>query len=114
MSRTLVVGVSADKNAAGILGALAPLASRLILTRAAHPRAAAPGALLAALPPGVCAETALSVGEALACAAAPPRHPVVCVAGSLFLVGDVLSLRAGSPDSPCRIEKEADSINARL
>jgi dihydrofolate synthase/folylpolyglutamate synthase len=111
---TLIASISADKDAAGILGALAPLARRVILTRCSHPRAAAPADLLRAMPAGPRAEVAESVDAALAAASAPPRMPLVCVAGSLFLVGDVLTLRAGEPDSPCRIEKEADSMNARL
>ncbi len=111
---TLVAGVSADKDAAGILGALVPVARRVILTRSSHPRAAAPATLRRVLPGGVRAELADSVDEALAAASARPGTPVVCVAGSLFVVGDVLTRRSGMPDSPCRIEKEADSINARV
>jgi dihydrofolate synthase/folylpolyglutamate synthase len=111
---TLILGIAADKDAAGILAALAPVARRVILTRSSHPRAADPTALQRAMPPGLDAELAASAREALAAATAPPRPSVVCVAGSLFLVGDVLTLRSGRPDSPCRIEKEAASINARL
>ena len=47
----LVLGVSADKDRAGILKALAPLAVRLFLAPADHPRATPPGELLAQLPP---------------------------------------------------------------
>jgi dihydrofolate synthase/folylpolyglutamate synthase len=114
MPVTLVVSISADKDAAGILAALAPLARRVILTRSSHPRAVAPADLRRARPAGASAEVAASVREAPTAASAPPGTPVVCVAGSLFLVGDVLALRSGTPNSPCRIEKEAASINARL
>jgi dihydrofolate synthase/folylpolyglutamate synthase len=87
----LVLGVSADKDHAGILKALAPLAARIYLAPADHPRATPPRELLAQLPP-VDAEVLLapSPGEALAHALAAPGVDVVCVAGSLFLVADAL------------------------
>jgi dihydrofolate synthase/folylpolyglutamate synthase len=87
----LVVGVSADKDHAGILKALAPPASRIYLAPADHPRATPPRELLAQLPP-VDAEVLLaaSPGEALEQALAAPGIDVVCVAGSLFVVADAL------------------------
>jgi dihydrofolate synthase / folylpolyglutamate synthase len=111
---TLVAGMSADKDAAGILAALAPLAQRVILTAASNARAADPAALEAVLPvtPAL-VQRAGSAGEALALAATAPRTPIVCVAGSLFLVGD--ALRAlGEGDKPCPIEKGADSMDSLL
>jgi dihydrofolate synthase/folylpolyglutamate synthase len=108
---TLVVGISQDKNAAGILGALAPVAARAVLTRAAHPRAADPEALRAAWPPdGPPVETAPSVAEALARAREPDGTPVVCVTGSLFLVGEVLRALGGGADKPCPVEKPTASM----
>jgi dihydrofolate synthase/folylpolyglutamate synthase len=89
---TLVLGVSADKDRAGILKALAPLATRVILTAAAHPRAAPPAELAGELPPaGGEVRVAASVADALAIALADPDADVVCVAGSLFLVADALT-----------------------
>jgi dihydrofolate synthase/folylpolyglutamate synthase len=87
----LVLGVSADKDHAGILKALAPLAARIYLAPADHPRATPPPELLAQLPP-VDAEVRLaqSPGEALEQALRAPGIDVVCVAGSLFLVADAL------------------------
>jgi dihydrofolate synthase/folylpolyglutamate synthase len=87
----LVLGVSADKDHAGILKTLAPLAARISLAPADHPRATPPRELLAQLPP-VDAEVflAASPGEALEQALAAPGIDVVCVAGSLFLVADAL------------------------
>lgn len=87
----LVLGISADKDRAGILKALAPLAARLFLAPADHPRATPPAELLAQLPP-VDAEVRLagSSEEALEAALAAPGIDVVCVAGSLFLVADAL------------------------
>jgi dihydrofolate synthase / folylpolyglutamate synthase len=89
---TLVLGVSADKDRAGILKALAPLAGHVVLTAATNPRAAPPAELAAALPPLEARVTlAAGVGEGLAAALAEPAVDVVCVAGSLFLVGDALA-----------------------
>jgi dihydrofolate synthase/folylpolyglutamate synthase len=108
---TLVLGVSQDKDVGAIFGALVPLATRVVLTRASNPRAADPRALVAALPEGApAAEIADSPAEALRMAMGEPRTPVMCVAGSLFLIGDVLTLLAGEPDKPCPIEKAAASM----
>jgi len=109
---TFVLGVMADKDARGILAALAPLARRFILTRAATPRAAAPEALRAALPGGApAAETAPTVADALGRATRAPTTPVVCVAGSVALIGEALP-RLGGGDGPCAIENGAGSMGA--
>jgi dihydrofolate synthase/folylpolyglutamate synthase len=99
---TLVVGVLGDHDAAGILEALRPLASRIIATAIASPRTAAPAALAALLTGGPArVETASSAAEALDLALRAPTTPIVCVAGSLYLVGEVLALRLpGGPESP--------------
>jgi dihydrofolate synthase/folylpolyglutamate synthase len=108
---TLVFGASRDKDVPAMLAALAPGAARLVLARAALPRAAEPEALVRALPAGAPpARTAASVAEALALAGQPPRTPVVCVAGSLYVVGEALRHLAGGADNPCPIEKGAASI----
>jgi dihydrofolate synthase/folylpolyglutamate synthase len=90
-SLSLVLGISADKDRAGILKALAPLASRLYLTAASNPRAAAPADLAGELPP-VDARVTLApdVGAALGPALADSEAEVVGVAGSLFLIADAL------------------------
>jgi dihydrofolate synthase/folylpolyglutamate synthase len=88
---TFVIGVLADKDAGGILAALRPLAARVILTASANPRAAAPEALRALLPAGARVDTARSPQDALAMAIAEDPHGIVCVAGSLSLIGDVLA-----------------------
>jgi dihydrofolate synthase/folylpolyglutamate synthase len=91
--KTLIVGVSADKDARGILGALVPLASRVILTAASNPRAAKPADLLEAMPPTPAdVVTAGSVEEALALAYGSATTPIICVAGSLFLIAEALGL----------------------
>jgi dihydrofolate synthase/folylpolyglutamate synthase len=110
---TLVLGVSADKDAAGILAAVAPVAERVILTRASVARAADPGQLRASVPPGSrMVETAGSAAEALALAAGEPRTPVVCVAGSLYLVGDVLRILGGRGDIPWPIERPGADVES--
>ena len=102
---TFVLGILRDKDAAGIVAALAPLADRLVLTATSNPRAADPDTLRAAVPASIRrVETASSPGEALALAARGGSTPIVCVAGSLSLIGDVLRDLAGG-DKPCSIEK---------
>ena len=95
---TFVFGVLADKDAGGILAALRPLAARVILTASANPRAAAPEALRALLPAGARVDTARSPQDALAMAIAEDPHGIVCVAGSLSLIGDVLAAAGDGQD----------------
>jgi dihydrofolate synthase/folylpolyglutamate synthase len=87
---TFVIGILADKDARGILAALRPLAARIVLTASTNPRAADPAGLRALLP-DVRVDVAASPREALA--GARPEEPdgLVCVAGSLSLIGDVLT-----------------------
>ncbi|MBI3635667.1 MAG: hypothetical protein HY216_05530, partial [Candidatus Rokubacteria bacterium] len=110
---TLIVGVMRDKDAGGILAPLLPLAARVILTAPGTPRAASPQALSAALPATAraSAQIAPSVAEALEMAHRDPRTPIVCVAGSVHLVGDALAHLVG-PDKPCSIENGADSMDS--
>jgi dihydrofolate synthase/folylpolyglutamate synthase len=89
--RTLVLGVSADKDRAGIVKALLPVTDRLVLTAAAHPRATPPAELFAALPsPEVPVMLAEDLPRALERAFGDRGTEVVVVAGSLFLVADAL------------------------
>jgi dihydrofolate synthase/folylpolyglutamate synthase len=106
---TLVFGALRDKDARGMLAALAPRARRIILTASSSARAARPEALRALVPEGVVVEVTDSASAALALAAREPRTPIVCIAGSLALLGDVLRLVIG--DKPCPIEKAADSMD---
>jgi len=101
---TLILGVSADKDARAIVDALGPAVTRIILTRAAHPRAADPESL-----PAV-GQVTHSSAEALEMAMGDGRTPIVCVAGSLFLIGEVLARLSGGGDTPCPVEKRAGSI----
>ena len=107
---TLVLALARDKDARAILAALSPIARRLILTRSSSARSADPAALRTLVAsPGPRVEIAASAAEALALAGREPVTPILCVAGSLFLVGDVLR-RASGGDKPCCLEKGADSI----
>jgi dihydrofolate synthase/folylpolyglutamate synthase len=92
---TFVIGTSADKDQAGILSALLPVAGRAIFTAAAHPRAASPhvlASLARALSTGrgLQIETAPSASEALRMAMRGGGTTTVCVAGSLFLIGEII------------------------
>ncbi len=110
---TLVLGISEDKDARAILAALVPLARRVILTRASNVRAADPRALASAVPPTAAAvEIAPSAAQALGMAMQGATTPIIGVAGSLFLIGDVLTLLHGEADKPCSIEKGVDSIES--
>ena len=107
---TFVVGILRDKDAAGIIGALAPLADRFVLVASSSPRAAAVEALRALVPGSAGrVEVAGTPGDALALAARIATTPIVCVAGSLSLIGDVLRHVAGS-DQPCSLERGAESM----
>lgn len=112
-AKTLILGISADKDRAGILKALAPVASRLILTASTHPRATPPDELRALLPPtDARVEVVKSVPEALSIALTPPATPIVCVTGSLFTVADVLARQQEGGDIPCEIERGRDSVES--
>lgn len=111
LGKTLIVGISRDKDTAGILKVLTPLASRLILTASSNSRATPPDDLLALLPPiEIRVEVAPDVARALSVAVAPPATPIICVTGSLFCVADALVEITGDRDIPCEIERGADSI----
>jgi dihydrofolate synthase/folylpolyglutamate synthase len=87
----LVFGAMRDKDIAGMLRALAPRLSRLVVTAARSPRAMPAGdlrELAAGLGLAVPIEAAPDPSEALAIVlAASPR---AVVAGSIFLIGDLL------------------------
>jgi dihydrofolate synthase/folylpolyglutamate synthase len=108
---TFVLGIYADKDARGIVDALAPLARHVVLTRAANERAADPAALAALVDAGTPTTVTASVAEALSVAAASSPTPIVCVAGSLAVVGEALRALSGS-DIPCPIENGAGSMDA--
>jgi dihydrofolate synthase / folylpolyglutamate synthase len=100
---TFVIGMSEDKDSAGILDALLPIARRVIFAAADHPRSASPDSLAAlarrlSSGKGVSIETASTPAEALRMAVADPQTTTVCIAGSLFLVGEILAQATENTD----------------
>jgi dihydrofolate synthase/folylpolyglutamate synthase len=101
----LVFGVLADKDHGGMLRALAPAARRLHLVSPATPRARAAGTLLdCARALGAEADVHSGLADALDCArrAAAGGGGLVCVAGSLYLVGEARVLLGAPADPPRR------------
>jgi dihydrofolate synthase / folylpolyglutamate synthase len=100
---TFVIGTSEDKDKAGILDPLLPLAGRVIFVAAHHPRSASAESLAAvarslSAGQGVPVGSAPSPVEALRMALADSLTTTVCIAGSLFLVGDILSQATENTD----------------
>jgi len=86
----LILGVSSDKDIAGIVRELASLCSFAIVTRSRHPRALEPHLLLGELGKlGVKGEIAENVSSAAerAMQEAGPRD-LICATGSLFVVAE--------------------------
>ncbi len=88
----LVIGVSSDKDVAGIVSALAPIFDKVIITRSHHPRAMALPLLKAEFRRhGVEAQAVNTISEALSLALALAGvRDLVCVAGSLFVVAEAI------------------------
>jgi dihydrofolate synthase/folylpolyglutamate synthase len=94
----LVWACMADKNIAATLAAIAPLADRIIFTRPESERSATPEQLTSLLPEGQNAKalSASTVGEALTLAAGMAQsRDLICVAGSLYLVGAARKILLG-------------------
>jgi dihydrofolate synthase/folylpolyglutamate synthase len=93
----LVFGVLADKDHAGMLRVLAPAVRRLHLVAPATPRARGAAELHErARALGADAHVHAALHEALACARrAASDGALVCVAGSLYLVGEARAALAG-------------------
>jgi dihydrofolate synthase/folylpolyglutamate synthase len=87
----LVLAAMRDKDVRGMFRALLPAVRSLVLTRASNPRSAEPAALAAQareVAPALPLTVEPSVTAALA--AAWRQSPRIVVAGSIFLLGDVL------------------------
>lgn len=87
---TLIFGSQSYKDWQGMLDILAPMASRLIITRSSHPQSAQPelierGILKFKLPKTITRDPTQAMSEAL-----KDKRKAVLVTGSLFLVADVL------------------------
>ena len=89
--RPLVFAAMRDKDADGILRALAGTVSAVVVTRASHPRSAEPTAL-ATIARQALAGIPCTVADvpAEALQAAWRHAPEIVVAGSIFLLGDVI------------------------
>ena len=88
---TLVFGAMRDKDLNGMLTVLLPAFGRMIVTRPSNPRAADPEELAArvrAMAPALPVEIVPAPAAALAAATTTP--PLVVVAGSIFLLGDII------------------------
>ena len=87
----LVFGAMRDKDVDGMLAELLPAIGRVVVTRPSNPRAADPDELAArirAIAPSLQTEVVASPARAVAEAA--KSSPIVVVAGSIFLLGDVM------------------------
>jgi dihydrofolate synthase / folylpolyglutamate synthase len=93
----LVFAAMRDKDASAMLSALLPAVSRVVFTRSSNPRSADPAALAdqaRAIAPSLPVSAEPAVHEALAEAwRAAPR---IVVAGSIFLLGDVIRFEKDS------------------
>jgi len=88
----LVMGLSADKDMAGIVSELAPIFDEVIITRSRHPRAMAPAPLAAEFAKcGVKTQVVEDVPAALSLALSKAgTGDLICAAGSLFVVAEVM------------------------
>jgi dihydrofolate synthase/folylpolyglutamate synthase len=80
-----------DKDARGMLRVLLPAVGRIIVTRATNPRSADPDTLAAdarAIAPALAVQAVPSPAEAIATAWTMSSR--VVVAGSIFLLGDIM------------------------
>jgi dihydrofolate synthase/folylpolyglutamate synthase len=95
---TLIFGAMRDKDLAEIAATLFPVAHHLILTHFANPRAATLETLARLVPQGFDSSRitlAPSASDALSAARAQtPLHGLVCITGSLYLIGEVKSIAA--------------------
>ena len=88
----LVIGVSFDKNIAGIVSELFSLFDKVIVTRSRHPRSAEPAPVVAEFARhGIQAQAVDDVPSALSIALAlAGEKDLICVTGSLFVVAEAI------------------------
>jgi dihydrofolate synthase/folylpolyglutamate synthase len=93
---TFVFGAMRDKDLTEIAATLFPVAGHLIFTQPANPRAATLEQLARLAPPGLDSSRitlAPSASSALQAAQAQtPSDGIICVTGSLYLIGEVKSI----------------------
>jgi dihydrofolate synthase/folylpolyglutamate synthase len=99
---TLLFGAMRDKDLAEIASILFPVAQRLVLTSPANPRAATVETLARAVPFNFDSSKitlALTASEALRAAREQtPRDGLICITGSLYLVGEMQSILEATQD----------------
>jgi dihydrofolate synthase/folylpolyglutamate synthase len=98
----LVLGISSDKNIPEMLKAICPLADELIVTQFSHPRSAPAETIANLIPPctprpRVVRNVQDAVSSAISLAR---RNDLVCIAGSLYLVGEARELLLRDVASP--------------
>ena len=95
--RPLVFAAMRDKDVIGMLTALLPAVDRLIVTRASNARAAEP-AVIAEQARSIAPDLPIAIEPELGAAldAAWRASPRIVVAGSIFLLGDVMKRLGGS------------------
>lgn len=100
----LVWGMMRDKDHRGFIAPLLPLVSAIVVTQAEIVRSATIQELRAVLPDGlVSVEESMLPADALAVAKTRARvEDLICVAGSLMLVGDIKAAMRGCGMSPIR------------
>jgi len=88
----LIIGISNDKDIAGIVRELSPVFKQVIATRADNPRATSPALLAAEFTKyGIEAQVTENVFQALSKALAIAQgDDLVCATGSLFVVGEAI------------------------
>jgi len=93
----LVFGTSCDKDIPGIINELVPLSPQVIVTRAAHSRAAPLSTLVAEFrKQGIELEIRETVTEAISRALSrADKTDLICVTGSLFVVAEALDYFSG-------------------
>ncbi|MEZ4366973.1 MAG: cyanophycin synthetase [Kofleriaceae bacterium] len=104
--RVLVLGVSADKDAAAIAAPLVAEAEQVIATRYQQERALPPPALAAVVGPRATVAGDVAAALAAARATAPPPATIV-IAGSLLLVGEARALRVPGAHDPLAVSDPA-------
>ncbi len=93
----LVIGVSVDKDLAGIVRELSPLFETVVATRSRHPRAMGTAPVVAEFGRyGIEARAAETVPQALALALSlADEDAFICITGSLFVVGEAIEQQTG-------------------
>ncbi len=88
----LIIGASYDKDITGIVAELVPLFDTVVVTRSAHPRAAAASRIVAEFSRhGVTAPATEDISTALPLALTlAGENDLICVTGSLFVVAEAI------------------------